>query len=83
MTIQLAIDDALINEVCVLGHFKNQEDAVINALREFVNRRKRKIALKKNNSVIFGVMEGRFSIPPDFDKPLPKDIEDDFYTATL
>ncbi|NOS87207.1 MAG: type II toxin-antitoxin system VapB family antitoxin [Methylococcaceae bacterium] len=40
MTIQLAIDDALINEVCVLGHFETQEDAVINALREFINHRK-------------------------------------------
>ena len=40
MTVQLAIDDALINEVCVLGHFETQEDAVINALREFINRRK-------------------------------------------
>ena len=38
MTVQLAIDDALINEVCVLGHFETQEDAVINALREFINR---------------------------------------------
>ena len=40
MTIQLAIDDALINVVCVLGHFETQEDAVINALREFINHRK-------------------------------------------
>lgn len=83
MTIQLAIDDALINEACILGHFKNQEDAVINALREFVNRRKQHMTLQKNNNVIFGVMESRFSIPTDFDKPLPKDIEDDFYTLTL
>lgn len=40
MTIQLAIDDALINEARALGHFETQEDAVINALREFINRRK-------------------------------------------
>jgi hypothetical protein len=40
MTIQLAIDDALINEARALGHFETQEDAVINALHEFINRRK-------------------------------------------
>ena len=81
MSIQLAIDDTLINEACVLGHFKNQEDAVINALREFINRRKQKMTLQKSNRVIFGVMEGRFSIPSNFDDPLPKDIEDNFYPA--
>ncbi|MDD5353237.1 MAG: type II toxin-antitoxin system VapB family antitoxin [Candidatus Omnitrophica bacterium] len=83
MAIQLAIDDALINEACVLGHFKNKEDAVINALREFINRRKQQMTLQKSNRVIFGVMEGQFSIPANFDDPLPQDIEDDFYLATL
>jgi hypothetical protein len=84
MSIQLAIDDSLINEACILGHFKNQEEAVINALREFINRRKQqKMTLQKSNGVIFGVMEGKFSIPTNFDDPLPKDIEDDFYSATL
>lgn len=83
MSIQLAIDDTLINEACVLGHFKNQEEAVINALREFINRRKQQMTLQKSSDVIFGVMEGKFSIPTNFDDPLPKDIEDDFYSATL
>jgi hypothetical protein len=83
MSIQLAIDDTLINEVCVLGHFKNQEDAVINALREFINRRKQQMTLQKSNGVIFGVMEGRFSIPANFDDPLPQDVEDYFYSAKL
>lgn len=82
MTIQLAIDDSLINEVCVLGHFKNQEDAVVNALREFINHRKQQMTTK-NNGVIFGIMEGKFSVPTNFDDPLPKDVEDDFYSATL
>lgn len=83
MSIQLAIDDTLINEVCVLGHFKNQEEAVINALREFINRRKQQMTLQKSNGVIFGVMEGKLSIPTNFDDPLPQNIEDDFYSATL
>ncbi len=83
MSIQLAIDDALINEACVLGHFKNQAEAVINALREFINRRKQKMTLQKSSGVIFGVMKGKFSIPTNFDDPLPQDIEDDFYSATL
>jgi len=83
MAVQLAIDDALINEACILGDFKNQEDAVINALREFINRRKQQTTLQKNNGVIFGVMEGQFSIPVNFDDPLPQDVEDDFYSATL
>lgn len=83
MSIQLAIDDTLINEVCVLGHFKNREDAFINALREFINRRKQQMTLQKSNEVIFGAMEGKFSIPTNFDDPLPHDIEDDFYSATL
>jgi len=83
MSIQLAIDDTLINEVCVLGHFKNQEEAVINALREFINRRKQQMTLQKSNGVIFGVMEGKFSIPANFDDPLPQNVEDDFYSAEL
>jgi hypothetical protein len=83
MSIQLTIDDTLINEVCVLGHFKNQEDAVINALREFINRRKQQMTLQKSNGVIFGVMEGKFSIPTNFDDPLPQNVEDDFYSAEL
>ncbi len=81
MSIQLAIDDSLINEACILGHFKNQEEAVINALREFINRRKQQMTLQKSNGVIFGVMESQFSMPANFDDPLPKDIEDGFYPA--
>lgn len=83
MAIHLAIDDSLINEACVVGHFKNREDAVINALREFINRRKQQMTLQKSNAVIFGVMEGKFSIPTNFDNPLPQDVEDDFYSAAL
>lgn len=40
MTTNLAIDDDLINEALMLGHFKTKEDTVVTALREFINRRK-------------------------------------------
>ncbi|NOS87208.1 MAG: hypothetical protein HOP34_01475 [Methylococcaceae bacterium] len=39
--------------------------------------------LKKNNRVIFGVMEGEFTVPDNFDDLLPETIENEFYTATL
>jgi hypothetical protein len=81
--IQLKIDDALINEACVLGHFETNEDTVISALREFINRRKQNALLQVNNPVIFGIMEGEFLIPSNFDDPLPDDIEKEFYTESL
>ncbi|MEI6336532.1 MAG: type II toxin-antitoxin system VapB family antitoxin [Methylococcaceae bacterium] len=40
MTTNLAIDDDLINESLTVGHFKIKEDAVVTALKEFINRRK-------------------------------------------
>ncbi len=40
MTTNLAIDDDLINEALTVGHFKTKEDTVVNALKEFINRRK-------------------------------------------
>ena len=40
MTTNLAIDDDLINVALNMGHFKSKEDAVVTALREFINRRK-------------------------------------------
>jgi hypothetical protein len=39
--------------------------------------------LKKTNRVIFGVMEGEFTVPDNFDDPLPETIENEFYSATL
>jgi hypothetical protein len=83
MTIQLAIDDTLINEARVLGHFESKEDTVINALREFISHHKKQRILKKNNEIIFGVLEGSFIVPENFDAPLPKIIEDDFYKTSL
>ena len=40
MTTNFAIDD-LINEALTVGHFKTKEDKVVNALKEFINRRKK------------------------------------------
>ncbi|UOA08383.1 type II toxin-antitoxin system VapB family antitoxin [Methylobacter sp. S3L5C] len=40
MTTNLAIDDDLINEALIVGHFKTKEDTVVTALKEFINRRK-------------------------------------------
>jgi len=43
----------------------------------------------KNGDIIekhftkFGIMEGEFIVPDNFDNPLPKDIEDEFYSANL
>ncbi|NOS89761.1 MAG: type II toxin-antitoxin system VapB family antitoxin [Methylococcaceae bacterium] len=42
MIVQLAIDEALINEARALGHFETQEDAVTIALHEFINSRKQR-----------------------------------------
>ena len=84
MTIQLAIDDTLINEACVLGHFETKEDTVMNALREFIHRRRRQQnVLQKSQQVIFGVMEGAFTVPDNFDASLPEGIENEFYTTSL
>lgn len=83
MTIQLAIDDTLINEACVLGHFETKEDTVINALREFIHRRRPQNVLQKSQRIIFGVMEGAFTVPDNFDASLPEGIENEFYTTSL
>jgi len=40
-------------------------------------------AIKKRNTVILGVLEDAFSIPDNFDEPLPEDIINDFYTDKL
>jgi hypothetical protein len=44
---------------------------------------KQQKTLQKNNGVIFGVMEGAFVVPDNFDDALPEDIENEFYAATL
>jgi len=38
------------------------------------------IADEKRNTVILGVMEDAFSIPDNFDAPLPEDMLNEFYT---
>lgn len=37
----------------------------------------------KNNKVILGVMEGKFSVPVNFDDALPEAIEITFYSEKL
>ena len=58
MTINLAIDDDLINEALTLGHFKTKEDTVVTALKEFINRRKQLEIVD---------LFGRFDPDPDYD----------------
>ena len=36
---------------------------------------------EKHNTVILGVMEDVFSVPDNFDEPLPENIIDEFYTT--
>jgi hypothetical protein len=38
---------------------------------------------EKHNTVILGVMENAFTIPDNFDEPLPEGIIDEFYTNKL
>ena len=38
---------------------------------------------EKHNTVILGVMEDAFSVPNNFDEPLPEDIINEFYTGKL
>lgn len=61
MTINLAIDDDLINEALMLGHFKTKEDTVVTALKEFINRRKQLEIIE---------LFGQFDPDPDYDYKL-------------
>jgi len=58
MTTHLAIDDELINEALMLGHFKSKEDTVVTALKEFINRRKQLEIIE---------LFGHFDPDPDYD----------------
>lgn len=61
MTTNLAIDDALIDEALMLGHFKTKEDAVVTALKEFIQRRKQLEIID---------LFGQFDPDPDYDYKL-------------
>jgi len=61
MTINLAIDDDLINEALTLGHFKSKEDTVVTALKEFISRRKQMEIID---------LFGQFDPDPDYDYKL-------------
>ncbi len=45
MTINLQIDEALIQEALALGNQKTERDVVEQALREYVQRRKQRMVL--------------------------------------
>lgn len=58
MTTNLAIDEQLINEALMLGHFQTKEDTVVTALKEFINRRKQLEIVE---------LFGQFDPDPDYD----------------
>jgi hypothetical protein len=58
MTTHLAIDEHLINEALMLGHFKSKEDTVVTALKEFISRRKQLEIVE---------LFGQFDPDPDYD----------------
>jgi len=41
------------------------------------------LSVEKRNNVILGIMEGAFEVPDNFDEPLPDEILDEFYPASL
>jgi Protein of unknown function (DUF2281) len=38
---------------------------------------------EKRNRVILGVMQDAFTVPDNFDEPLPEDITNEFYSSQL
>ena len=58
MTANIVIDDNLVDEALILGHFKSREDAVMTALKEFIHRRKQMEIIE-----LFGKLEP----DPDYD----------------
>lgn len=59
----------IFNETCIISK-SGKEAALITPLTKI---KKRKIGLSK----------GKFTIPDDFDAPLPDEIIDDFYNGKL
>ncbi len=41
------------------------------------------LSVEKRNNVILGIMEGAFEVPDNFDDPLPDEMLDEFYPASL
>lgn len=46
MATNLAIDEKLLEEALKIGRFRTKKDTVNEALKEFINRRKRKEIIK-------------------------------------
>ena len=53
MPTNLAIDDELLVEALVIGHHRTKSDTVNEALREYIQRRKRLKALEAFGTVDF------------------------------
>ena len=97
MITQINVDEILVNEVIVLGYYTSQEEAVAQALQEFISRRKQQEIIKlfgtldpddeqahfRKKRVVLGVMEGAFSVPDNFDQTLPESVENAFYAENL
>lgn len=83
MNTQISIDETLIEEARVVAHLSSNEDTVIVALREFIQNHKRTKAAANRSGVVFGLLKGKCAVPDDFDKALPKAIENEFYESDL
>lgn len=79
MNTQVSIDETLLAEACVAAHLASNEDTVIATLREFIQNHKKTQTTVNRSGVVFGLLQGRFVVPDDFDAALPKTIEDEFY----
>jgi hypothetical protein len=83
MNTQVSIDETLMEEARVVAHLASHEDTVIAALREFIQNHKRTQIMANRSGVVFGLLQGKFSVPDDFDNALPKAIENEFYEPDL
>ena len=83
MNTQVSIDETLIDEARIVAHLTSREDTVTVALREFIQNHKQTKAVANRSGVVFGLLQGKFAVPDDFDNPLPKAIEDEFYESDL
>lgn len=51
MATHLVIDDNLIEEACIMGHHTTKKAAVIEALQEYIQKRKQQEILKLFNTI--------------------------------
>ena len=51
MATHLALDDSLINEALIIGQHKHKKAVMIEALKEYIQRRKQQEILKLFNTI--------------------------------